>query len=424
MNRRFNRYFWKLLRKHRGLTSKALLTLAAVSALLNYKGLEPLVDEGGADWQNRAVAAFVALTVGKLVHLIWTHALDMTPFMPTLRGRKGAMVLTGVFCVFLLAMSSYLNVIALTGPAALEVHALRTLSAFEQALGASYGQAKEIEELAGDLSLEGERFTRLAQSERESGTLTGVPGPGTVADAAEDVGEEFHAMVRELFAHTEGLEAGEQNNRARLEAMRLIMSGGQPAHERLGAFAREANALRAGLIDMASGNPAAGIERKLLALPDTIGSRALSGRSRGVASAQESALAGLRHNVSASAARLAPAAKEIAAMPQVPVPAFERLSVAKAVFIYGDNFVPQIAAAVAIDLCPLLLVLFVMLGFTQATSGKHSDLRARLEELSAQELLDAFEVLALIRQSTEQPRRIEDRRDDKEEDDDPWNSKE
>ncbi len=400
----------RFVRECRGLTKSILLILSAVSGYFTYLGAALVLDAGGIDWHSRASAAVFAIGVAAGIYLFWNYALYIVPGLPSRRTRALGMAITALGCLFLVSLSSWLNVTALAGAGALEVHMSRALSAFEETLAASYDRGRRIEQLVPDLDMEAGRFERLAGEEIRHGTLSGVPGRGTVSETLNGAAVQLRALaeqIRQGLARSETLAA---QGRESLNRLRAVLGSAQSAAKRMDGFAGEANHLRALLAELAAQDLAGSVARKAVFLPETMGSRALSRRSKRVAKAQGSSLEAIRQDLASTGEALARAAQDIASLPEVAAPVFERPSVVTAVLHYSGSFVPYWAGGVSLDLLPTLLILFLMLVFTSRDGPDGPG--SRIDNLTVRELREAHEAMEELKKPRKRLTRNHERKED------------
>jgi hypothetical protein len=355
-----NKWFGGLLKKMRGPIASCLLVLAAVSGYFTYQGAALVLDAAGGGWENRVSAAVFAVGVSTGIYLFWTLALNICPMMPTGKTRATATAITGVGCLFLVSLSSWLNVTALAGAGALEVHMKQSLMRFEEALDASYRRAMLAEQLVPDLEVAAARYARLAAAERSRGALTGIAGSGGIAETLQGASEQIGGVIQTIRSGGPRRESMATKAGSHLQKMRDIVGGPGPATVRMQAMAAQADKLRAALSEMNSQALIESVSRTMAGLSTSIAQRATSTAAH-IAQAQRDAWARIQEDLSKTGEAIASAANQIASLPPAPVPVFERISVVQAVLQYGADFIPYWAGGMALDLCPTLIIAFLML---------------------------------------------------------------
>ena len=386
-------YLGKIRRKIESL----LVTLALVSIYFSFLGAELLADAGGVSWLNRSNAVIYAIGIGVAVYTFWTVALRVVPTLPQGRYRWFGMSITAAGCLFLVAMSAWLNVVGLAGSAALDAHISGVIAAYEESTSSAYGRARQAEQLIGDLNAHSRRFTNLSKDEQEFGRISGAPGPGTVSETLSDIAADIEALVEELKTYLESATTLSQRARLQLETMRRQAAQDAPPVVRMRVLAGTADALRATLHELHSKSPNASIARVVRLLSAGVAVQPVSGRSSGVKKAQRDALAVVEAQIDTTATAIATLAVALGGPfdPTAGVPVMERIGPVEAVFRYADQFVPMWAGGIAIDLIPTIIILYLMLVFAvREDVEKEKD---RLGPITVEQLEDAQRALLRLR---------------------------
>lgn len=360
------------LKKHRKITDPVLSVLSLVSGYFTYQGAASLFATAGSSFVNSASAGVFSIGVTAGIYLFWHMAMGIAPAMPTVRSRVLAMAITALGWPFLIALSSWLNVTAMAGNAALELHMTKSVPAFELALEDAGRHARLAERLVPDLKAAADRYAGLAAAERSSGRITGVAGNGGIADTLEGVSRQLGGLVSQVGDAGKQVDAAAADGRKSLEKMRAISVSKEPLDRRMQDFAVEADGIKALIVRMEGKGLAESIGRSAAALSDTVIER-VSSRNAQVASAQAEALARIREDLARTGASIAEVAAQIAAQPAIRAPDFDRISVVRAVVKYAGSFVPFWAGGIALDLLPTLLILYLMLAHAVAGPDVEED---------------------------------------------------
>ena len=230
--------------------------------------------------------------------------------MPTRKARLAGMVITGTGCLFLASLSSWLNVTALAGAGALEVHMKRALNNYERALDASYRRARHAEHLIPDLEGSASRYERLAKQERLTGIISGVPGAGGVADALSGTAQQLRGLVTKIKDSSDKAKKLSDQAKGQLASMHAIVLSDEPLPIRLKEFAAAANGLSAQLSELDNLGLDESLRRTMMALPDRIMSRAMSMRNSRIAKAQTEAIGHIRKDLTKTGRDLAKAVED------------------------------------------------------------------------------------------------------------------
>ncbi len=391
-----NSYLASYLGKHAGKVMTMLVTLAAVTTYFSFFGADLVGSAGGVAWVSSTNALIYALGIGVAIFTFWTLALKVVPSLPAGRFRRWGMAITTAGCIFIVSMSSWLNVAGLAGPAALETHMYRAIGTMQSELDQSYGDARAQEQVLPDLTSAANKFATLAEKELHGGFITGSPGPGTVASTLDTIATLLKGLAQTVTNYITAAEALAAQGRTQIQAMRRIVSGeGQPM-ERMRALSREADAFRAILQEMQSKAPAAATQRVLATLAVGITLQPVSSRNAAVAKRQRQGLEMIKELAEKTAASLSVLAVAVGGPgdPTQAAPALEWIGPVDAVWRYADEFLPMWAGGIAIDLIPTLIILYLMLVFSIREEGKRPE--ERFEDLSVSQLAYAREADAWL----------------------------
>lgn len=293
------------LGKIKGKIDSLLVVLALVSTYFSFLGAELLADAAGISWLNRSNAVIYAIGIGSAVYTFWAIALRVVPSLPAGRFRIAGMCITAAGCLFLVALSSWLNVAGLAGPAALDTHMSRTIIAYEQSVSEAYGQARQTEQLVSDLKSHARRFRSLSEDEAKFGRISGAPGPGTVSQTLADIAGDIEALIEEVKAYLEAAATLSEHARLQLETMRQQAARDEPPVLRMRTLAGTADALRATLHELQGKSPAASAARVVRSLSAGVSVQPVSGRSARIVKAQRDALANVEAQIDSTAEAIA-----------------------------------------------------------------------------------------------------------------------
>ena len=155
-------------------------------------------------------------------------------------GKRLAMFATmAVGCLFIVAMSSWLNAAALAGSAALEQHLAVTLEGYVADLDEAHGNALAAQSLLPDVTRAADRFARLAEDERSSGALTGTTGAGSVVQLLTQMGSQMTELANSISASRDEVAVLFEQGSAHLAKMRELVSAPGAVEPRADQFAAE-----------------------------------------------------------------------------------------------------------------------------------------------------------------------------------------
>lgn len=364
----------------------ALAVLAMASGVYTYVGVRGLLD-GDANFVFFAAIIYsVAVSVG--IYVFWIYMMRLLPLMRE-TGRQMAMIaIMGVGALMIVAMSSWLNAAALAGSAALEQHMAVTLEDFAGDLDQAHANALSSQSLLPDVQRAAERFSTLAQQEREGGALTGSAGAGSVVQLLSQMSSQLDALANSITASqgrvAELFNTGSQH----LAAMRELVSASGEVRPRADAFAAELVSLTGVIAALQETSVAPSVRRAAEDLSLGFIAPVADGQSAALVARQDQAMNNIRAAVAAQSDALAQAADAILAQPAVAPRRYVPLSSAEAVWRYAGDFLPSWAGAISIDLLPVVLVLLVMVA--------HGAMRRDAEAMSDAETLTAAEMMRAV----------------------------
>jgi hypothetical protein len=174
------------------MTRFALAVLALASGVYTYLGVRGLLD-GSATFVFFA-AIIYSTAVSVAIYAFWSFMLRFVPLVTSGIQRVGLFVTMGIGCLMIMAMSSWLNAAALAGSAALEQHLAVTLEGYVADLDDAHGNALAAQSLLPDVQRAADRFSRLADDERQTGALTGTEGSGSVVQLLTQMAAQMNEL--------------------------------------------------------------------------------------------------------------------------------------------------------------------------------------------------------------------------------------
>lgn len=350
------------------MTRFVLATLALASGVYTYLGVRSLLDGTATLVFLAAVIYSAAVSVG--IYGFWTY---LTRFLPEMRDAGSRMALFGVMavgCLMIVAMSSWLNAAALAGSAAVEQHLAETLEDYTGDLDQAHSNALGALSLLPDIQRAAERFSRLAEEERNSGALTGTSGSGSVVQLLTQMSAQMRELESTIQNSRETVSEQFQRGQERLAEMRTLVSAPGPIQARSDRFAEEAVALAGVIAALEQTSIAPSVARAAADLSAGFIAPVADGRSGDLADRQDAVMATVRSSVAAQSKALSDAAEEILAQPKVAEHRYVPLSSAEAVLRYAGSFLPSWAGAISIDLLPAVLVGVLAVVFASIRRGE------------------------------------------------------
>jgi hypothetical protein len=292
--------------------------------------------------------------------------------------------------MMILAMSSWLNAAALAGSAAVEQHLSETVEDYTADLDRAHQNALAVQGLLPDIQRAGERFAQLSGVERQSGSLTGTTGSGSVVQLLSQMSAQMKGLEASINASSEQVADLFAQGQKRLETMRSLVSAQGSIEPRADQFSTEAVALTGIITSLAQTSIAPSIRRAADDLSLGFIAPVPDGSAPDLVNRQNQVMETVKASVTSQSKALAKAADEILSRPPVQERRFVPLSAAAAVLHYAPDFIPAWAGAISIDLLPGVMVF--ILAVVHAAIRRQEDSLPFADRITAAELLQALEV--------------------------------
>jgi len=365
------------------MTRFALAVLALASGVYTYLGVRGILD-GSATFVFFAAIIYSA-AVSVAIYAFWSFMLRFIPLVAEPGKRVAMFFVMTLGCVFIMAMSSWLNAAALAGSAALEQHMAVTLEGYAADLDNAHANALAAQSLLPDVQRASERFSRLAADERESGALTGTTGSGSVVQLLTQMGAQMSELTDTITGSRTQVETLFTEGSTHLATMRELLSAPGVITPRADQFSAEAVQLTAVIAALQQTGVAASVKRAAADLSAGFIAPVADGASADLINRQDQVMQTVQASVAAQSTALSQAADEILSQPPVQQRRFVPLSSAEAVLRYWSDFIPSWAGAISIDLLPVVLVLILMI--------VHDAIRRESSSLEEAETVTAAEMI-------------------------------
>jgi hypothetical protein len=362
------------------MTRFALAVLALASGVYTYLGVRSLLD--GSATAVFFAAIIYAASVSVAIYAFWSY---MARFYPHVTGAasRGAMIgVMALGCAMIIAMSSWLNAAALAGSAALEQHLAETVQDYTADLDKAHQNALAAQSLLPDIQRTSERFSRLAEDERQSGALTGTTGAGSVVQLLSQMSSQLKELEAGITASRERVTTLFDQGRTHLAAMRALVSAPGAVEPRSDEFSAEVVALSGVITSLEQTSIAPSVKRAAEDLSLGFIAPVADGQAADLADRQDQVMQTIRASVSAQSQVLSQAADNILAREPVAERRFVPLSSA--------DFIPAWAGAISIDLLPAVLVF--ILTVVHGAIRRQEERLPFAQRITAAELLEALEV--------------------------------
>lgn len=368
------------------MTRFVLATLALGSGVYTYLGVRSLLDGSAA--VVFAAAVIYAASVSVAMYGFWTYLIRFVPLMREAGSRLALVAMMLLGSAMIVAMSSWLNAAALAGSAAVEQHLAITLEDLTSDLDQAHGNALAALSLLPDIQRAGERFSRLAEDERQSGALTGTTGSGSVVQLLTQMAAQMKELEATVAASRETIDQRFAEGQTHLATMRGLVSAPGPIEERSDQFASASVALGGVIAALERTSIAPSVARAASDLSLGFIAPVADGGNADLVGRQDQVMETIRASVAAQSQALAEAANEILAQPKVEERRYVPLTSAEAVLRYAGDFIPSWAGAISIDLLPAVLVGIVAV--------VHGAIRRSEESLSDADRMTAAELFRAV----------------------------
>lgn len=363
----------KFLQDNRFATDTVLMVLSGVSGFFTYQGAVLVLDQTSMQTGFSLSALIFSTGVSAALFLFWRYALGIVPTMRTRNTRLLGLAIIGLGGMFIVCLSSWMNVMALAGAGALEAHMRGSMKSHEAALQKAYQQAMSVASLTADLDLAAQRYGNLADRETRHGALTGVAGAGGVADSLRATQKGFADLSAMIRAHGKRYEERFIVGRTAIETMDASLSAQRPVTERLSTYTAEAAKVAKIVGELNNSELTSLIARSVRGFSGGTGLFSVSLRNRKLAAAQNDALQRIATDLADTGQRISAAAEAIGKTEPVKPPAYDRIGISTAVFIYAGELIPYWAGGVGLDLMPVVLILLLMLLYHAAVVPPPTD---------------------------------------------------
>ena len=339
-------------------TMAALSILAVGSGYWTYMGVRGLLDSDGPLALGGALIYSIAVSMA--IFCFWSYLLKFFPLVRSAAARFGLTVALAIGAAAIIAMSSWLNAAALAGSAAIERHLATAVEQYQQRLERAHENALAAQSLLPDIQIASRRFAQMSQEEAQTGSLTGTAGRGTVAALLSQTASQLEELEGQIIASREVVDTLYTDGTQRLTEMRRLVSASGDVAQRSVAFAEQAVALVGVISSLRETSVAPAVRRTADDFARSFVRPAAAGGSTDLGDRQEAVIDSVTQAVAQTSAVLVAAADEILAREHIDPFRFEPINSAQAVLLYGEEFIPSWAGAIAIDMMPAVLVLILM----------------------------------------------------------------
>jgi len=360
------------------LTMRVIFMTAILSGLLTILGIS--ISAPSADWYLKAVIALTGIVITFVISLFWQYAFNIVPDLAKRQYRlQGwSTVLGGVGLIF--SVSTYWNVVTLTSEEISRISGKTIVTLAEEQAAKANRSVNSFLTFVGDIkSFKDDRYA-LQQDEINGGS-SGIAKVGPVSNTFGQVVTTLESIETSITTARGEL----QSIQARITACLADLSSAMDRGDRRKA-SNAVSCINQNLSQMAGLDVASSIERNLQSLtfgvviPSNIKTQA-----------QRDAIALFMEQTQTRANALADkiASREKFALLE-PL-TLEQPNILKGVLVHWQSLIPSIATALAIDLLPLILLIFTVIRFDDR------DAKTKPRNVwTADELVDAIEQMKLL----------------------------
>ena len=361
-------------------TPAALGILATASGIYTYLGVTTLLDNTGALSVVAAVAYSTAVSVG--IFVFWSYLLRLLPSMRSAQGYLGLSLAGVVGSLAIVAMSSWLNATALAGAAAIEQHLGKTIENYSDELKKTYDIIMDAQDLESDLKRSADNFAELANQE-DSGDLSGRGGKGSIFSVLTQKKNELETIRKTIASKNSFIDTEFKKGNKIISKMQALKSGAGSINKRALKFSEQSINLSAVITNLRQASAAPLVYRAMDDLGMFIQPN-LDGKTEEFQETQDQMIKSVKEKILKIAENVKSEAKKIMDREIPKNTSYTSISSADAVIMYANNFYPQWAGAIAIDLLPAILVFILAITqsvIRQGRSGTRVEERMTLSEL-------------------------------------------
>lgn len=329
------------------LINLALMFIAGVSAIANYKGLSGSVAD--QSFWNLLFCGAIAAAVGISIFVFWTVAVDAITKPEKLHRRASSWITTAIGASVILGFSSWWNIAAIGGDEARQAALGGMATDAQVAFSEVQKQAGSFRSALPALSSLSQEIEALADCEAREGCVTGSPGRSGVYETLSQLQDKADAFRNSIQTAERRLEIEFAAGQECLEDLRQSTKVSDADGARTHADCFNASLAAIQSIDIASGvaNDLGNFTTGVV-IPVSVSS------PQQIA-AVESILDGLSKRSEAIANGL----RSQDTVPTIEPVTIAHMSAMLAVVVHYDQIIPSIVTGIALDLLPLVLLSFL-----------------------------------------------------------------
>lgn len=338
-----------------------MLTSGSVAAYLNFEAFKTVMGANHASALTLTAGLVASVAIAFALVVVWHFALTLAPRL--MQGWSRSLAVLGILIptiVFTLGISAYPNGVALIGGAAMEYDLRVKAEAAQEAVSRTTEDARALGSLCAAVAAKAAPYGDDAAAEEKTGALSGSAGKGPVTGAFRRAAAELGALGESCTATMERIDARASEAKAHSDRLREIAQDRRiPALERAAAFGREAGAIELKLGEMRQQGALIETIRQVASVLKDSAPQAGEG---GLLPGQARALAGARQRLTSDGIMLVEFADKLSASMGRASARFEPLTPTVAVIRYAQEFLLWWVAACMLDLAPVAVLAWLVLG--------------------------------------------------------------
>lgn len=360
------------------ITNLCIFVLAFVSSILNYAGLASMVDD---NWMQKGLCALTSVAVFTALYLFWTWAFGVVPELrdPQKRFASWLTVVCGV--VGIIALSAYWNVVAIAEKEIERLSKQSVIPRVESFMATAIRQSGVYISVKPELVGFTSDIGAKANGEETNGSITGSAGKGGVAAVLRQLQASVANVVLSVDA------ALEVNSKQKIKGNKCLEQLRQNIRENK-SYGANINCINNVVSDLGNQNIASFVAHAMDGLTSTV-IMPVSLKTDKQRQAVQNILDGLQKRADDFATKMRSIDSGI-----IEPLIVERPNIMAGILIYWQSIIPAIATAIAIDLLPLIILIFKVLLYRDAESrndprhlwtiSELSDAMAQFKQISDQ----------------------------------------
>lgn len=340
-------------------TTILLTVLSGGVTMMTYLGVTASMTEGGAGPLQRGEALVFSLGLGVLSFLGWFWVFGIVQHL------RGSRLLLGggaaaIYLAVFAAIDAPFIMRGLGGDAAARISLMAVADNYQERIAAVAAAASKGGQLAPAIRAQEARFKADKETEIKSGSGTGKPGPGRVSGAFGSIETLMHDLGNSLERNTAKASAVHQDAVALFGRLKAEADRYGPLRERSTRVSALADEIDRLLGDLANLDVAPALRSTLASLENLAPAPAAPRNSFEAVQAREVE----RINAAAKpvAQSLRAALDDLTASKPAMAHALRPLRAEEAIYAYWTQLISNWSAAIAVDLCPGLILLIVIAG--------------------------------------------------------------